>query len=253
MTMLEQIKHGEVLELRLSRPPFNALNPALVSGLLQALQAAHKRNDVRAIILSGTPGVFSVGVDAAEVLALSRSQTQQFFVQFHDLCVALGRSPVPVIAAITGHAPAGGTILALFCDYRVMAQGLFQIGLHQVKVGIVVPTPIRYMLSRLVGHRIAERLLVEGQMLSCKEALRIGLVDEIAEPEMVVRQALQQCQRLLALPSAAMNEIRDGFHEEVHRALDNRDAIIDELIENWFSEEAQANLRTNFNRLQSAS
>jgi 3,2-trans-enoyl-CoA isomerase len=251
MTMLQQIMHGEIVELRMSRAPFNAFNPALVNELLQALLNAHK-SEARAVILSGMPGVFSVGVDAAEVLTLSRSQTQQFFVQFHDLCVALGRSPIPVVAAITGHAPAGGTILALFCDYRVMAQGLFQIGLHQVKMGVIVPTPIRHMLSRLVGHRQAERMLVEGQLLNANEALRIGLVDETAAPELVLQQALEQCQRLLALPATAMNAMRDSFHEEVHRVLHNRDAIIDELIENWFSEEAQDSIRANFSRMQRA-
>ncbi len=249
MTMLHQIMHGQILELRMNRAPFNAFNPALVSELLQALQAAHK-NETRAIILSGLPGVFSVGVDAAEILSLTRGQTQQFFVQFHDLCLALGRSPIPVVAAITGHAPAGGTILALFCDYRVMTQGLYQIGLNQVRMGIVVPTPVRHMLSRLVGHRQAERLLVEGQMLTPEQALHIGLVDETALAEAVVRQALLQCQRLLALPEAAMNSMRDSFHEEVHRVLHNRDAIIDELIENWFSEEAQDSMRANFSRMQ---
>ncbi len=236
----------------MNHPPFNALSPALVDELLLALQETHK-SEARAIVLSGTPGVFSVGVDAAAVMALNRSQTQQFFVQFHNLCVAIGRSPIPVVAAITGHAPAGGTILALFCDYRVLAQGPFQVGLHQVKMGIIVPTPIRYMLSRLIGHRLAERLLVEGKMLSPEEALRIGLVDEVAPADAVLRHAVQQCLRMLALPASAMNAMRDSFHEEVHRALADRDSIIDELIENWFSEEAQASLRANFTRIPRAS
>jgi enoyl-CoA hydratase/carnithine racemase len=247
--MVQHIKHGQVVELRLHRPPFNALNPALVSELLQALQATQK-NDAHAIILSGLSGVFSVGVDAAEVLALERAETQQFFVHFHDVCVALGRSPVPVVAAITGHAPAAGCILALFCDYRIMAQGLFQIGLQEVKMGVTVPSPIRHIMARLVGHRLAERMLVEGRLMAADEACRIGLVDEVVAPDKVLDHALQYCQRLLALPAAAMNEMRDAFHEEVHRALNQRDAIIDELLENWFSEEAQASLRTNFSRMQ---
>jgi enoyl-CoA hydratase/carnithine racemase len=249
--MLKQLNHGEVLELRLERPPFNALNTALVTELLQAVQKA-PAGGAGAVILSGLPGVFSVGVDVAEVLALNRAQTQQFFMQFHDLCVALGRSPVPVVAAITGHAPAGGTILSLFCDYRIMAEGPYQIGLQQVRHGVVVPHPIRYLLARLVGHRLAERLLVEGRLLTAHEALNIGLVDEVTPPEAVVSHALNQCRRLLALPSAAMNEIRDAFHAEVHRAISQRDAIIDELLENWFSEEAQESLRLNFQTRQRA-
>lgn len=248
--MLQQLDHGEVLELRLNRPPFNALNTGLVTELLQAIKT--RKPQVGAIILSGSPGVFSVGVDVAEVLSLNRAQTQQFFVQFHDLCVALGRSPIPVIAAITGHAPAGGTILSLFCDYRVMAQGPYQIGLHEVRHGVTVPSPIRYLLARLVGHRLAERLLVEGRLLSADEALRIGLVDEVTAPEAVIAHAMVQCRRLLALPAAAMNSIRDAFHAEVHRALNDRDAIIDELIENWFSDEAQESMRVNFQKMQQA-
>jgi enoyl-CoA hydratase/carnithine racemase len=251
MATIQQIRHGKVVELRLHRPPFNALNPALVGELLRALQQAQKGED-GAIVLSGSPGVFSVGVDAADVLALGRNETQQFFVQFHDLCVALGRSPVPVVAAITGHAPAAGTVLALFCDYRIMALGPFQIGLNQVRVGLTVPNPIRHILSRIIGHRIAERLLVEGQLLSPEEALRIGLIDETAPPGNVVQQAVNKCQRLLALPEAAMNTMRDSFHAEVHRALGDRDAVIDELLGNWFSEEAQAALRSNFSRMQYA-
>lgn len=249
MTTIQEFKHGKVVELRLHRPPFNALNPVLVSELLQALQATHK-NGARAIILSGSPGVFSVGVDAADIMALDRASTQQFFIQFHDLCVALGRSPIPVIAAITGHAPAAGTILALFCDYRIMSLGAFQIGLNQVRMGLTVPYPIRHILARVVGHRVAEGLLVEGQLLSPDEARRIGLVDETAPPAHVVQQALNKCQRLLALPEAAMNTLRDSFHAELHRALDNRDAIIDTLLENWFSDEAQGALRANFSRMQ---
>jgi enoyl-CoA hydratase/carnithine racemase len=249
MTLVQQIEHGKIVELRLHRPPYNALNPALVGELLHALQGAQK-SDAGAIILSGSPGVFSVGVDAADVLALGRGHTQQFFIQFHDLCVALGRSPIPVIAAITGHAPAAGTILALFCDYRVMAQGVYQIGLNQVRMGLTVPSPIRHILARIVGQRVAERMLVEGQLLSPEEAHRIGLVDEVSPPGTVVGQALAKCQRLLALPEASMNSMRDSFHEEVHRALGDRDAVIDELLGNWFSEEAQDTLRANFSHMQ---
>jgi len=248
--MLQQLDHGEVLELRLSRPPFNALNLGLVSELLNAIR--NRKPQVGAIVLSGSPGVFSVGVDVAEVLALNRAQTQQFFVTFHDLCVALGRSPIPVVAAITGHAPAGGTILSLFCDYRVMTEGPYQIGLHEVRHGVTVPSPIRYLLARLVGHRLAERLLVEGRLLSPDEALRIGLVDEVTPPDAVIAHAMGQCRRLLALPAAAMNSIRDSFHEEVHRALHKRDEIIDELLENWFSEEAQEAMRIHFQKMQQA-
>ncbi len=240
--MLERIKHGPVLELRLNRPPENAFNLQLVSNLLQAVSYA-PRERAQAIVLSGVNGVFSTGADVPEILAMERNETQRYFVAFHDLCRAVGRSPIPIVAALTGHAPASATVLALFCDYRIMARGEYQIGLNEVHAGVTVPHPVRVMMARLVGQRMAERLIVEGRLLLPEDALRIGLVDETAPPETVVACALAYCRRLLALPTVAMNAVRDAFHEDVNKLLNHRDAIIDELINDWFSEDTQANLR----------
>lgn len=240
--MLERIKHGPVLELRLNRPPENAFNLPLVANLLQAVTSA-PREKAQAIVLSGMNGIFSVGADVPEILAMERNETQRYFVAFHDLCQAIGRSPIPIVAAITGHAPASATVLCLFCDYRVMARGEYQIGLNEVHAGVTVPHPVRVMMSRLIGARMAERLIVEGRLLYPDDALRIGLVDETAPPETVVACALAYCRRLLALPTDAMNAVRDAFHEDVNKLLNHRDAIIDELINDWFAEDTQSSLR----------
>ena len=103
--MLERIVHGDVIELKLSRPPVNALSPDLVRELLANIKLAQKDGS-GAIILSGQRGVFSVGIDVHAMLKIGRGPTQRFFVEFDDLCEAIGRSPIPIVAAITGHAPA---------------------------------------------------------------------------------------------------------------------------------------------------
>ena len=115
----------------------------------------------------------------------------------YRLLGAIAGSAIPIVAAITGHAPAGGTVLALFCDWRVMADGDYKVGLNEVQVGIPLPPIILRGLQRLVGSRQAERLAVTGELLSSREAVRLGLVDELVPPEKVVERAAEISQRLI--------------------------------------------------------
>ncbi|HWT15898.1 MAG TPA: enoyl-CoA hydratase/isomerase family protein, partial [Patescibacteria group bacterium] len=120
--MLERIEHeSRILELRLARPPVNALSPALVAQLRPALADAAGQG-FRAVVLSGQPKMFSGGLDVVELLQLDRAGMIAFWNDFFGLMAALARSPIPTVAAITGHSPAGGAVLSIFCDYRVMAR-----------------------------------------------------------------------------------------------------------------------------------
>src|SRR6185369_17057957 len=105
----------------------------------------------RGIVLSGREGMFSAGLDVPTLLQLERDHLRAFWNDFFGLCAALARSSIPVVAAVTGHAPAGGAVLAIMCDYRVMARGPFRIGLNEVQVGLSVPECIQAALRRLVG------------------------------------------------------------------------------------------------------
>jgi Delta3-Delta2-enoyl-CoA isomerase len=205
--MIKTIEHGAIRELRLDRPPVNALSPELILALKKAIQAAPGEG-ARALILSGSPGRFSGGLDIPVLLGLDRPAMADLWRNFYGLLGTIAASPVPIAAAITGHSPAGGAVLALFCDWRVMAEGDYRIGLNEVQVGIPLPPVILAGLRRLVGLRLAERLAVSGEMLTPPEALRLGLIDELAAPEKVVDRAVEVCQRLIALPAEAMTSTR---------------------------------------------
>ena len=237
--MLDIIRHDSIHELRLARPPVNALDPQQVARLRAAIRSAQQDN-ARALLLSGMPGMFSAGLDVPALLQLDRPAMGAFWVEFVGLCEALARSPIPIVAAITGHSPAGGAVLAIFCDYRIMARGEFRIGLNEVQVGLVVPEIIQSAMRRLLGSHRAERLMVAGAMIESEEAQRIGLVDELIDTELVVGRAIGWMQDLLKLPPEAMSETRRIARADLHAAFDSSTAVgNDDFADRWFSAESQ--------------
>ena len=246
--MLETHRHESIVELRLSRPPVNALDPQLVRQLRTAIESAPALG-ARGIVLSGKPGMFSAGLDVPALLQLARKDLMAFFADFFGLCGAIAASPIPVVAAITGHSPAGGAVLAMFCDYRVMARSAdaakpFRIGLNEVQVGLTVPPVIQMGLQRLVGHYRAERLMVAGAMLDSAQALQIGLVDELAEVDHAVPRAIEWLRDLMKLPPLAMLGTRQIARRDLARIFESPENYeLDDFADSWFGPETQAALK----------
>ncbi|AIF48907.1 enoyl-CoA hydratase/isomerase family protein [Dyella japonica] len=248
--MLNLITHDAVTEINLARPPVNALNSELLRALRDAVDNA-VAGGARGIVLSGMPGMFSAGADIPSLIGRDRGSVRAFWREFFHTSSKLAMSPVPVVAAITGHSPAGGAVLSLFCDYRVMAEGPFRIGLNEVQVGLVVPECIQMALRRIVGAYRAERLMVAGAMVDSAEALAIGLVDELTNIEQVVTRAVVWMQALIALPSHAMLTTRATARADLTTVWADPDKLpLDEFVDGYFHPEAQAVLEKLVARLK---
>jgi enoyl-CoA hydratase/carnithine racemase len=248
--MLGIIDHGAIREIRLARPPVNALNPELLGAVRDAVLAA-PADGVRGLILSGGPKVFSAGLDVPFLVGLDREALHAAWGVFFEAAQALAQSPIPVVAAIGGHSPAGGCVLALCCDYRVMARGPFRIGLNEVEVGLVVPEGIQHLMKRLVGPARAERLMVAGAMVESEQALALGMVDQLAEPDEVAQHAREWLEALLAKPSKAMLATREIARADLRQALTDPQRIrLDHFLDAWFEPETQAVLRAVVARLK---
>lgn len=248
--MLAITHHGPIRELCLARPPANALVPELVSALRAALAAAPGEG-ARAIVLSGAPGMFSAGLDVPHFLALEREALARAWRDFFALMSDLVRSPLPVVAAITGHAPAGGCVLAMCCDQRILAEGRAKIGLNEVAVGVRVPRPILAVARHVVGRRQAERLCTQARLLDGGEALRIGLVDALVPPERVVPEALAWCEHMLTLPPHTLRRTRALARRELARSLQKvEEESLEQFLDEWSSDESQAALRALVERLR---
>lgn len=248
--MIERIEHGSVLELRLDRPPVNALDGALIARLRQEVERA-PAGGAGAVVLSGSEGMFSAGLDVPALLKLDRADIVAVWSDFFGLMAALARSPVPTCAAVTGHSPAGGAVISIFCDYRVMADGEYQIGLNEVQVGLAVPEPIVLGLGRLLGPYRAERLLVSGELLSAREAHGVGLVDELAPTEGVADRAVEWCRELLELPPGAMAATRSRARADLAAIFDRLDqSDLEALADAWFSQETRHTMEALVDRLR---
>lgn len=239
--MLQTHQHDGVTEIRLHRPPVNALNLELVDALISECKKCIK-NKSQAIVLTGNGSVFSAGLDVPDLLQHSRNQMFVFWERFFALLQFLWTSPVPVVAAINGHAPAGGAVIALHCDYRLAAAGDFQLGLNEVQVGLPVPASIFRVLRHLVGYRQATLLVTSGRMLLPQDAVHIGMVDEVVAADQVVERALTWLQPLLQLPPVAMNATRLAARTDLGLAMISTEDVR-VMTDYWFSDETQATMQ----------
>ncbi len=253
--LIQAIPHGAVRELRMDRAPVNALDDALCAALLAALQSAFD-DGVAGIVLSGNARVFSGGLDVPYLLAHGddRSALHGTWSAFFEVAKALASAPMPVAAALTGHAPAGGCVLALCCDYRVMTRSSdparpLQIGLNETQVGLAVPDGIQHLMRRVIGAHRAERLLVAGAMITAEHAAEIGLIDALADDaDATVEKAVAWLQAMAALPQAPLRKTRAIARADVRTALDS--VVLDDFIDDWQQPDTQAALQAMAARLR---
>ena len=249
--MLEIINHGPVREIRLARPPVNALNPELVESLTQSLRDAQTECD--ALVLSGRQGMFCAGLDVVELLQLNRDAMTGFWGGFFELLETLACSPVPIATAVTGHSPAGGAVMCLMTDYRVMSRGNYKIGLNETRVGLIIPSLLHNAMGRLVGPRTAEQMVVAGTVIDPENALKTGLIDALDTGyEETIQHAVQWCENLLSLPRQAMlgNRATARAHFKQEFAEYTNEGVA-AFVDAWFSEEAQQVMHALVAQLQS--
>ncbi|WP_045767248.1 enoyl-CoA hydratase/isomerase family protein [Xanthomonas albilineans] len=252
---IQMLDHGPIRELRLARAPVNALDTALCTELAAAIAQA-QADAMQALVLSGSERVFSAGMDVPHLLGHGddRAKLRDSWQHFFAAARALADSTIPVAAALTGHAPAGGCVLALCCDYRVMARSSdpahpVSIGLNETEVGLVAPEGIQRLLRRVIGAHRAERLLVAGELVSAERALEIGLIDELADAERVVARAVAWLQELLRRPRQPMLQTRAIARVDLRAALSEEHIALERLLDNWHTPDTQTALHALVKRL----
>ncbi len=199
-------KHGDVALLRMTNGVPNAINQELLVDFQEALQMI--TSECRAMVLAGNPKFFSMGLDLPYVLSLDREGMAGFYENWNQIVLDLYTLPIPTAAAVAGHATAGGAIMAMACDFRIMAAGKTKIGVNEVLIGLPTPYLADLMLRQIVGDRAATNMIFTGKFLSPEEAGQIGLADEVHQAEEVEAKALEKMAALAALRPGAMAAVK---------------------------------------------
>lgn len=231
-------KHGNVALLRLDNQVSNALSTTLVEDLSAAIKQI--RGKYRGMVLAGGSKFFSIGFNLPELLKLDRSDMAEYFYRFNKAVLDILTLPVPTACAITGHAIAGGTILATSCDYRFLASGRKLMGLNEIKIGVPVPYLSDLMLRQIAGDRAATEMTYHGEFIEPEKARSIGIADEVLYPDKVENRAIEKITELATLPGDAFAEIKANRVEAIRLSYqENHQAKNEAFLECWFSPSTQ--------------
>jgi 3-hydroxyacyl-CoA dehydrogenase len=179
VAIVETEKKGEIAVIRMNNPPVNALGHALRVGLEQAFAAANADAGIKAIVLMGTGKFFSAGADISEFKA---AMQEPFLPQLID---KIEQASKPVVAALNGTALGGGLELALGCHYRIASKDVRQLGLPEIKLGILPGAGGTQRLPRAIGVEPALQLITTGNFVDAQKAAAAGLVDKVVEEDLL--------------------------------------------------------------------
>jgi len=244
MGFIDTQENDGVATLTLSRGKVNALNGEVVDELRTTLEALERNPEVRAVVLTATGAFFSFGFDVPEFLAYSKEQFTDYATRFTALYTYMFAYPKPIVAAINGHAVAGGCMLALACDYRVMASGKAKISLNEIRFGSSVFAGSVEMLRFWVGSATATEVLVSGDMYTAEEAQSLGLVEDVAVDDALLDMAGEIAGELGSKYPAAFAGIKSLLRASIVDDMRRREAdSIRRFVETWYSEATRSNLR----------
>ncbi len=229
--------------LTIDRPPVNALDRAVVARLHEELGRAEQDSEVRALVLTGRGAFFSFGFDIPSFLKDDPEEFSDFLRSFTELYPRLFMLNIPVVAALNGHTIAGGCMLALACDRRLMATGRGRIALNEVTFGASLFAGSVEMLIHCVGARRAELLVTSGRMIDAEEAQRLELVDATATGEALPDLALATAEELGQKDTRAFASIKRLCRGPIAERMRQREpASLEEFVQLWYSESTRAAL-----------
>lgn len=243
-------RDGEIAIVRMEAGKANSMSPEMLPRLV-ALCDEVERSDARAIVLTGDGRSFSAGLALPALIDLDRATMRGFMDVFADAMTRVFRIGLPVVAAIDGHAIAGGCVLASQCDVRIAADASLKIGLNEVQLGIGMPAVVLEPLRLLLPGSSFVRVGLEGGLFSPTDALRLGLVDEIVAPARLLARACERARELAAIPKHAFAQVKLAWRQPAFDAIaKDGDDVRERWLDTWFSPDAQTRLRATVDRLR---
>lgn len=220
----------------------NAMDESFLRGLLRLFDELES-SDARAAVLTGYDRFFSAGLAIPVLLSRRRDALRPFMVLFESAMRRAFACPLPVVAAVNGHAIAGGCVLALQCDLRFMADASIKIGLNEVQLGVgLPPSAIESLRFHLPASSVAP-IAIGGSLFEPAEAKRLGLVDEVVPPAELLSSAVKRARALAGGSRQAVAQIKQALRRPALERMERESAQqLESWLDGWFSPAAQERL-----------
>ena len=230
-----EVAHADgVTTVRIDNPPVNAFDLGFVEDAVATIRGIHGP-----IVLTGTGTCFSAGVDLRAILDGGPDYVEAFFAAASAAFLAVFDHPAPVVAAINGHAIAGGCVLAMAADMRLMSAG--RLGLSEVAVGVPFPVAALEICRYAMGPTVT-RAVLQADNIDAQSALECGWIDEVVAPDDLLTHAVATARALGRHPAIAYAAMKDQLHRHVRAAIDAGAELDADVRAIWKSEETRARL-----------
>jgi enoyl-CoA hydratase len=233
---------GEIGIFRMQAGKANAFSAAFLASLDEKLDEIIEQ-PVNCLVVTGDEKNFSAGLNLIELWDYDRMRLTQFLERFSSVFMKVLKLPSIVIAAVNGNAIAGGAILALLADYRIMARGESRIGVNEIDVGIPFPPQVLEIVKQRLPRPSYFDAIYRGLLYKPDEALKAGFVDEVCEPSMLEERAISLAQEMALKSRSSLASIKHHLHAldveklEMIGRLGNSD-----FIDIWFSEDTRSRM-----------
>lgn len=244
--MIERTDHDDLVILTLRHGKANTIDLELFQGLAQQLDDLD--DDPRPIVLTGQGKMFSAGVDLFKVLDGGKEYLEDFLPVLSGVVMRFFTWPAPVVAAINGHALAGGCILAAACDARYMRRDVGKIGVTEMLVGVPFPVVALEVLRHLIPNPHLESLVKFGTTLDAAQAQRVGLVDEAVSEEELMDTACAAARRLGRIPHQSFALTKRHLRLPTVQRMDQLAHLDSEVTMLWEDDDVLHNIRTFIER-----
>jgi enoyl-CoA hydratase len=246
--MIELTSSGDVAVVRMAHGKANAMSIELCEALTERLDELGK-SPARAVVIIGTGRMFSAGVDLLRLLDGGAPYVREFLPALCRMFEAVFCCPKPVVAAINGHAIAGGCVLACACDRRLMARDVGRIGVTELLVGVPFPTIAMEIMRCAAAPQCFEEMLLGGATYAPEEGAARGLVHELVDADLLLDRAIAAAQKLAALAPAAMALTRRQTRQPALERLQREGRAIDaEVTQIWTAPDTLDRIRDYVSR-----